>query len=125
MEPNQARKFLRETYPTTAIFEQAIKIHGTQKAISELLGISRTTVYYHKKWLADGKRPIAEKQKRHYMRNGELDKRIREMVGSGYTNVKVYKLKEDYIEGQVMDQGDFVREEVSQTAISYWGRVDL
>jgi len=125
MEPNQARKFLRETYPTTAIFEQAIKIHGTQKAISELLGISRTTVYWHKKWLIDGKRPIAEKQKRHYMRNGELDERIREMVGNGYTKVQVYRLMPDYVAGQVMDQKDLVREEVSQTALSCWGRVDL
>ena len=113
---------LKIFYPTLELYEIAIQSHGTQMALSKELKISTSTLLEYKKWLqGDGVRVRNHKD----LRNGELDQRIMEMFGSGYANVKVYKIREGYVTGQVMNPRDLVREEISRTALSCWGRNEL
>lgn len=118
---------LRRRYPTMERFKSAILASGSQVRLAKNLGIYRQQITNHMRWLEQNTQEITSAiptKKICDLRNGELDKRIVAMAGTGYAKVKVYTLKGDYVAGQVMNQEDFVREEISKTALSAWGRVD-
>lgn len=118
---------LRKRYPTIKKIKAAISASGSQVRLAKNLGVYRQQITNHIRWLKQNTQEmpsIIPTKVVCTLRNSELDERIVAMTGRGYAKVKVYKLREGYVVGQVMDQGDLVREEISQTAMSAWGRTD-
>lgn len=122
MKESQQARFRRE-YPTLEAFDK-VKAGRTQKAFAEFLGVSNNIIYNHDRWLANGSPPIVKKEKQAKLkRNGELDKKVIEMCGSGYAEVKVYRMTDEFKPGQIGPEGlEYIRTDVSPTALSLWRR---
>jgi len=91
------KALLRELYPTMRDFRLAIERAGGQKKLAKKLGIGTTATYDHVKWLKSGCPPIRDYGRDRYTCEytmGELDKRVKELYGSGLSGVKVYQLSE-------------------------------
>jgi len=91
------RSMLRKIYPTMDGFMKAIEEAGGQKKLSEKINVNNSTLYYHRKWLKEGRRRVAGSGPRSWtcdLKIGELDQRVKELYGSGLSDVKTYRLDE-------------------------------
>ncbi len=123
MPIGEGRSRLRELYPTIESYDEAIDKYGSQIALSNHIGVSRVTLYHYRKWLSKGKKPIQNGKRICRSKNGELDKKIREMFSSECSRVDVYKLTDAYIPGQKGTEGlEYKRTDISPTALSQWAR---
>ena len=122
-ESKQAQ--LRRRYPTMKKFNAAIGMAGSMVGLADSLKMRRQALNHHMIYLRKITKDIepVKKKPKNGLRNGELDARVREMVGAGYEDVKVYKLTEEYIPGQTGVEGlVYLRTDVSPTALSPWER---
>ena len=122
-ESKQAQ--LRRRFPTMKKFNAAIGMAGSMVGLADSLNMRRQTLNHHMIYLRKITKDIepVKKKPKNGLRNGELDTKIKAMYGTGYEDVKVYKLTEEYIPGQTGVEGlVYLRTDVSPTALSLWER---
>jgi len=123
MESNTAK--LRRKYPTLESIEIAAEAAGSKVNLARELGIRKQclTDYARSLRLGPQTRVRGPRKNNCDLTDGEIDARIKEMYGGRYEEVKVYKLTDGYIPGQIGDEGlEFIRTETSRTALSLWSR---
>jgi len=110
-----------------SLFETAIKAAGSKAALAGMLGMIPAQLSHHYQFLKKGEKvqvvaPVPGLNNCDFT-DKELDARIREMYGGRYEAVKVYKITDGYVPGQMGNEGlEFLRNDVSQTSLSYWAR---
>jgi len=125
-ESKQAQ--LRRRYPTMKKFNAAIGIVGSMVRLADNLKMHKQTLNNHMRYLKSITKDIevVKAKSNNGLKNGELDARIKKMFGTGYEDVKVYKLTEEYVSGQTGAEGlVYLRTDVSPTALSLWERRSL
>jgi len=123
MESNAAQ--LRRKYPTLELLEMAAEEVGSKVNLAKELGIRKQALTDYARTLRNGPqiRVRGPRKNNCDLTDGELDARIKEMYGSRYENVNVYKLTDEYIPGQMGTEGlEFIRTETSRTALSLRSR---
>ena len=120
-ESKQAQ--LRRRFPTMKKFNSAIGIAGSMVGLADSLNMRRQALNHHMIYLrkiTKDVEPVNLKSK-NGLRNAELDARIKAMHGTGYEDVKVYRLTEEDTPGQTGVEGlVYLRTDVSPTALSPW-----
>ena len=120
-ESKQAQ--LRRRYPTMKKFNAAIGIVGSMVGLAKELKMHKQTLNNHMRYLKSITKGIevVKVRSKNGLKNEELDARIKEAYGTGYEDVKVYKLTEEYVSGQTGAEGlVYLRTDVSPTALSLW-----
>jgi len=123
MESNTAK--LRRKYPTLESIEIDAEAAGSKVNLARELGLSKQCLADYARGLRCGPqiRIRGPRKNNCDLTDGETDARIKEMYGGRYENVKVYKLTDGYIPGQMGTEGlEFIRTETSRTALSLWSR---
>ena len=119
---------LRRRFPTMQKFNSAIGMAGSMVGLADSLNMRRQALNHHMIYLRKITKDIEplKKKPKNGLKNGELDSRIKAMVGSCYEDVKVYKITEEYIPGQTGVEGlVYLRTDVSPTALSPWEKRSL
>ena len=122
-ESKQAQ--LRRRYPTVKKFNAAIGIVGSMVGLADNLKMHKQTLNNHMRYLKSITKDIEPVKVRsnNGLKNEELDARIKRMYGTGYEDVKVYKITEGYMPGQAGVEGlVYLRTDVRPTALSPWER---
>ena len=122
-ESKQAQ--LRRRYPTMKKFNAAIGIVGSVVRLADNLKMHKQTLNNHMRYLKSITKGIGvvKAKSKNGLKNEDLDARIKKMYGTGYEDVKVYKLTEEYMPGQIGAEGlVYLRTDVSPTALSPWER---
>lgn len=122
-ESNAAQ--LRRRYPTIESLEIAATSSGSKANLANALGMRKQDLNEHVRFLRNGPRERSKGPRKNNcdLTDRELDARIKAMYGKKYEEVKVYKLSEGFQPGQMGTEGlEFVRTEVSRTALSLWAR---
>ena len=119
----EMRVMLQEKYPTLKALEQAIAEHGNQRKLAETLGVSQSTLWVHKRGLETGKKYVSSRSAGCQYTESELSERVRELYGSGKSEIKVYRLTDKYRPNQLGTEGLIpIRTDEEATVISRWAR---
>ncbi|HZK84871.1 MAG TPA: hypothetical protein VFC58_09375 [Desulfosporosinus sp.] len=121
-----AQAQLRRRYPTMEKFKLAITLSGGQSRLAKNIGLCRQQMTNHMRWLKNVTKDMPPTKTTNViceLRNGELDARIKELFGCRDEAVKVYRMTDGYVPGQIGTDGlEYVRTEASRTMLSVWHR---